>query len=38
VDVYLPPGARPCVAIGDKVSAASTALAQLPPAKETDEE
>jgi len=38
VDVYLPPGARPCVAIGDKVSAASTALAQLPPAKEPDEE
>jgi len=30
VDVYLPPGARPRVAIGDKVSASSTVLAELP--------
>ena len=30
VDVYLPPGARPLVAIGDKVSASSTVLAELP--------
>ena len=30
VDVYLPPGARPRVAIGDKVSATSTVLAELP--------
>jgi len=30
VDVYLPPGARPRVAIGDKVSASSTILAELP--------
>ncbi len=29
VDVYLPPDSRPSVAIGDKVSATSTALAQL---------
>ena len=32
VDVYLPPGSRPTVAIGDKVSATSTVLAELPPA------
>jgi len=32
VDVYLPRGARPRVAIGDKVSATSTVLAELPPA------
>jgi phosphatidylserine decarboxylase len=30
VDVYLPPGSRPRVAIGDKVKAASTVLAELP--------
>ena len=30
VDVYLPPGSVPKVAIGDKVSASSTVLAQLP--------
>jgi phosphatidylserine decarboxylase len=30
VDVYLPPNARPRVAIGDKVSAAATVLAELP--------
>jgi len=30
VDVYLPPTARPRVAIGDKVSATSTVLAELP--------
>ncbi|AWB34122.1 phosphatidylserine decarboxylase [Orrella marina] len=30
VDVYLPIGSRPRVAIGDKVSATSTVLAQLP--------
>ena len=30
VDVYLPPSARPRVAIGDKVSATSTVLADLP--------
>ncbi len=30
VDVYLPPGARPRVAIGDKVQATSTVLAELP--------
>jgi phosphatidylserine decarboxylase len=29
VDVYLPPGARPRVAIGDKVKATSTVLAEL---------
>lgn len=29
VDVYLPPGSRPRVAIGDKVSATSTVLAEL---------
>ena len=32
VDVYLPPGSRPRVAIGDKVSATSTVLADLPEA------
>jgi phosphatidylserine decarboxylase len=32
VDVYLPPGSRPRVAIGDKVSATSTVLAELPQA------
>jgi phosphatidylserine decarboxylase len=31
VDVYLPPGSRPRVAIGDKVKASSTVLAELPP-------
>ncbi len=30
VDVYLPPGSRPRVAIGDKVSATNTVLAELP--------
>lgn len=30
VDVYLPPGSRPRVAIGDKVQAAATVLAELP--------
>lgn len=30
VDVYLPPGSLPRVAIGDKVKAAATVLAQLP--------
>ena len=30
VDVYLPPGSKPRVAIGDKVSASSTSLAELP--------
>ena len=30
VDVYLPPGSRPRVAIGDKVKASSTVLAELP--------
>ena len=30
VDVYLPPGSRPRVAIGDKVKATSTVLADLP--------
>jgi len=30
VDVYLPPAARPRVALGDKVSATSTILADLP--------
>lgn len=30
VDVYLPPGSRARVTIGDKVSASSTVLAQLP--------
>jgi phosphatidylserine decarboxylase len=32
VDVYLPPGSRPRVAIGDKVKASSTVLAELPTA------
>ncbi len=31
VDVYLPAGSRPRVAIGDRVSATSTVLAELPP-------
>src|SRR5258706_1081289 len=31
VDVYLPPGSRPRVAIGDKGMATSTVLAELPP-------
>ena len=31
VDVYMPPGTRPRVAIGDKVKASSTVLAELPP-------
>jgi phosphatidylserine decarboxylase len=30
VDVYLPPGSTPKVAIGDKVKASATVLAQLP--------
>jgi phosphatidylserine decarboxylase len=30
VDVYLPMGSKPRVAIGDKVSASSTILAELP--------
>ena len=30
VDVYLPPGSRPRVAIGDKVKASCTVLAELP--------
>jgi phosphatidylserine decarboxylase len=30
VDLYLPPGTRPRVAIGDKVKATSTVLAELP--------
>jgi len=30
VDVYLPPGSRPLVAIGERVSATSTVLAELP--------
>jgi phosphatidylserine decarboxylase len=30
VDVYLPPGSRPRVALGDKVQATSTILAELP--------
>jgi phosphatidylserine decarboxylase len=32
VDVYLPPGARARVAIGDKVKATTTVFAELPPA------
>ncbi|WP_323000209.1 phosphatidylserine decarboxylase [Castellaniella sp.] len=37
VDVYLPPGTRPRVAIGDKVKATSTVLAELPvPARDDD--
>ena len=31
VDVYLPPGSRPKVAIGDMVKASATVLAELPP-------
>ena len=31
VDVYLPPGSKPRVAIGDKVKASSTVFAELPP-------
>ncbi|MGE3513418.1 MAG: phosphatidylserine decarboxylase, partial [Vicinamibacterales bacterium] len=30
VDVYLPPGSRPLAQVGDKVSATSTVLAELP--------
>lgn len=30
VDIYLPPGAQPRVSLGDKVSATSTVLAELP--------
>jgi len=30
VDVYLPPGSRPRVTVGDKVSATATVLAELP--------
>jgi len=37
VDVYLPPGSRPRVAIGDKVQATSTALADLPAAAQSQE-
>ncbi|MGB6008939.1 phosphatidylserine decarboxylase [Castellaniella sp.] len=37
VDVYLPPGTRPRVAIGDKVKATSTVLAELPvPSRDDD--
>jgi phosphatidylserine decarboxylase len=32
VDVYLPPASTPKVAVGDKVAATSTILAELPPA------
>ena len=32
VDVYLPPASTPRVAVGDKVAATSTILAELPPA------
>ena len=32
VDVYLPPGSKPRVAIGDKVKATTTVFAELPPA------
>ena len=32
VDVYLPPGSKPRVAIGDKVQASATVFAELPPA------
>lgn len=35
VDVYLPPDAKPLVAPGDKVSATSTALAELVPQQQT---
>lgn len=37
VDVYLPPGSRPKVALGDKVHATSTVLAELPVFPNTDE-
>lgn len=37
VDVYLPPGSRPRVAIGDKVRATSTVLADLPQVSQTQE-
>ena len=37
VDVYLPPGSRPRVAIGDKVHATQTVLAELPVAPQEDE-
>lgn len=37
VDVYLPPGSRPRVAIGDKVQATSTVLADLPQAIQNQE-
>ncbi|CAM5197209.1 Phosphatidylserine decarboxylase proenzyme OS=Castellaniella defragrans OX=75697 GN=psd PE=3 SV=1 [Castellaniella defragrans] len=37
VDVYLPPGSRPRVALGDKVHATSTVLAELPAATREDE-
>ena len=36
VDVYLPVGARPRVALGDKVKATRTVLAELPPASPDD--
>jgi len=34
VDVYLPPGARPCVGLGDRVQAGSSTLARLPTERE----
>jgi len=37
VDVYLPPGSRPRVTLGDKVHATSTVLAELPAAAREDE-
>ena len=37
VDVYLPPGSRPRVALGDKVQATSTILAELPATLDIDE-
>lgn len=37
VDVYLPPGSRPKVALGDKVQATSTVLAELPALSNIDE-
>lgn len=37
VDVYLPPGSRPKVALGDKVQATSTVLAELPVLSNTGE-
>jgi phosphatidylserine decarboxylase len=37
VDVYLPPGSRPKVSLGDKVHATSTVLAELPASSNTGE-